>query len=198
MATNLNVVGGEVFGAVSQTAGTVIQRVIPPRLLQGSILKALLTSLVYTAQGTAHTLTLMKCVARTTVASAAAASQAVVNITADCGVGSLAGAIAPDDYLVIEKPDGTWHLGKVSSITSLAVTLTANVPTGGFAAGAKVFLMGAVADTHGGIKTLAGTASVTTTFTGDAIVESPGPIVIESNNATAAGTIVSAAVSYAK
>jgi hypothetical protein len=144
-------------GGFTATAGTIIQFVIPPRKSSFTVV----TTLAYISLGTQHTITVMRSLAETTLTADAAAGQAVINLQRDPGlyaanaladngpVPSVAdNAIATNDFVVVEKPDGTFHLGKVSSVSGLAVTLTANVPTGGFKAGAKVWFFGATADTN--------------------------------------------------
>lgn len=171
------------FGQLTATAGTIIRRTIAPKPGR----KPVITKAVYTNSTTAHTLTCMQSLAQTTVASAAAAGQAVVNFTADPG------SIAANDVCVIQKPDGTYETMQVSSVATLAITMTTNVPTGGFAAGAKIHFMGVAAD-HSANGQLTLPVSVTTTYSdaeggvfGGAV---DAPLVVESNNATAAGTLL--------
>ena len=178
------------YGKVTQTADTVITRTIPPSYNAFTHI----TNLKYTAAGTAHTVTVMRPLAApTTLTSAAAASQAVINVAA------LAGSLAANDYLVIEKPDGTYHTGIVSSVSTLAVTLTANVPSGGFASGAKVWNLGVAAD-HTNL-VFNGIASATTTYNDyvssvAATVFKEQPMIVYSNNATAAGTLENVSGGY--
>lgn len=185
------------FGKLSQTAGTAIVRTIPP-------MRNMFTHLAgfrYTAQGTAHVVTVMRPFGSSTLSAAAASGQAVVNITADAQAGTGGGALAANDYVVIEKPDGTYHTGVVSSVSTLAVTLTANVPAGGFSSGAVIWFFGVAAD-HTDAQ-FNGYASATTPYA-DRIGGVRGttkkyePLIIYSPNATAAGTLESASVVYAK
>lgn len=131
---------------LTETAGTVINRVIPPLANR----RTRITTIDVVCGSTAHTLSIMRALGRTTLSAAALASQAVINLTADPGavVSPYTGvnAIAANDYLVIEKPDGSMHLGIVSSVATLAITLTANVPTGGFNNGADVWFFGIPSD----------------------------------------------------
>lgn len=175
------------YGLVTATAGTVITRTLPAK-------KRHWTHLLfakYIAGATAHTLTVMQALGTTTLSAAAAAGQAVVALTADPGVGTASGVIAANDYVVIEKPDGTFHTGIVSSVSGLNVTLTANVPTGGFAALAPVWFFGVIGDGHPQY-TL--TASVATTLqsTIGSVVSSLRryqPLILHSGNATNAGVL---------
>jgi hypothetical protein len=121
-------------------------------------------SLNVKAGSTAHAIIIARPKNWTTVASAAAAGQAVINITADPGIYStnyrypLPGVVAssaglyaypgrvPDsgisagDYCAYQLTDGTWVFDTVASVSTLAITMTNNVPTGGVAAGAPFFL----------------------------------------------------------
>lgn len=170
------------FGKLTQAFGTAIVRTIQPVINHYTHL----SSLKYLAAGTAHTITVMRPLGRTTLSAAADANQAVINLTADPG------SIAGNDYVVIAKPDGTFHTGVVSSVNSLAVTLTANVPTGGFANGAIVWFMGVAGD-HTNSQ-FDGTASTLVSH-GDGIsslfgtLDDYAPMIVYSNNATAAGTL---------
>lgn len=183
------------YGKKTESAGTEITVLVPPV----ASLFARLTTLRYRAAGTAHTLTALKQLGETTVASTAAAGQAVVNVSADPGTGTVAGGIAAGDFLAVEKSDGTYHVGKVSSVATLAITLTANVPTGGFAAWARVLFFGAPAD-HTGTQ-FSGTASTLESYQDEAsgVVASASRnqgVLVHSDNATAAGTLEQVAAAY--
>lgn len=183
------------WGGDTETADTVIRRIIP--FVNG--LKTVLALLIYTSGGTAHTVTVFKPFSKTTLSAAAAASQAVINLTADPGVGTVAGAIAANDKLLIEKPDGTLHYAVVQSVSTLAITLTASVPSGGFDAGARVWFYGVAADRH---PSFAPATSATTTYAADeGLVAADGvnePLFVESSNATAAGTIRTLTAHYVR
>lgn len=175
------------FGSLTQTAGTPIVRTVNP--VRNAYTH--ITCVKYTAAGTAHTVVIMRPYAKTTLSAAAAAGQAVINITADSGV-TPPGAIAANDYLVIEKPDGTFFTGLVSSVATLAITLTANVPTGGLSSGATVWFMGAPGD-HTDAQ-YSGTASTTVTYSDDCgsvrgTINKYEPMLVYSANGTAAGTL---------
>ncbi len=194
----MNAFGGNGSGSQTQTAGTRIRQLIPPRPRT----LARITKLVYTAAGTAHTLTVARPINKTTASLAAAASQAVINLTADPGVtGNL---IAANDLLAIRETDGVTRLYIVSSVSTLAITLTTNL-TAGAAAGASVWNFGILTDTdpRTGVAhpTLAGTASVASTYEdreGGVIAghEVDSPLLVDSNNATAAGTLNQLSWSY--
>lgn len=188
------------YGAgATASAGTEVTVLIPPR--RGAFTR--LTKLSVRMGGTAHTIVVLKSLAApTTVSSNAAGAQAVVNITADSGA-TPPGAIAANDYCVVQLDNGSFWLGKVSSVSSLAITFTANLPSAA-AAGNNVWFMGAVADhpvrSQTNLKvppavgySVVGTVSILNTW-GDGttcLEQSNGtyePLVLVNANATAAST----------
>lgn len=196
----MNSFGGNGVGGLTASAGTRIRFLIPPRVR--GITR--ISKWVYTAGVTAHTLTAARPIGRTTASAAAAAGQAVINLTADPGVsGNL---IAANDLLAIRETDGVTRLYTVSSVSGLAITLTGNL-TAGAAAGAAVWNFGILGDTDpvtgAAHPTLVGTASATSTFEdreGGVIAGhlTDAPILVDSNNATNAGTIQQLSWSYTK
>jgi hypothetical protein len=194
----------DVYNVASQTitADTLIEVVIPPK----EDCRTRLMKLEYTSAGTAHTVTMMRPLSKTTLSAAAGTGQAVVNLTAEPGAGiaaygtTVAGAIAANDYLVIRKEStGVSYLVKVSSVATLAITLTANVPVA-FAAGDTVWFYGVPTNvqtnTARGHVALLPPVSATTTYAstdwGEGIFttsERDAPVIVSSTNATAAGTI---------
>ena len=137
------------------SAGTAFRfNVSPPRRDR----RPIITRLTATNGVTGHTGYVMQTLARTTVASAAAAAQKVVNFTADPG------SIATNDWCAFKKPDGTWWIDMVASVATLAVTMTNNVPTGGLAAGAEILFFGIYSDGH---ESFAIPTSAETTWTDD-------------------------------
>lgn len=191
-------VAGVHFGGLTATAATVITAFIPPRVGFFS----LLTRILYRCAGTAHTISIQKSLNVTTLTSAAAASQAVINLAVDPGTGTVAGAIANTDYVLVQLDDGTFFLQKVASVASLAITLTTNLPATA-AAGNKVWFFGAPGDQPASSQTtqkrnpllgyqILATVSVMNDWGDNAsgICQSNNPnepIMISSNNATAAG-----------
>lgn len=192
-----------------------------------------LTSIIYTEGTTAHTVYVMRPLNWTTVASAAAAAQAVINITADPGIfttkyryplpgatPSTAGyytypgrvgnnAIAGGDYCVYQLTDGTWVMDTVSSVSTLAITMTTNVPTGGVAAGAPFFFFGISTDTDPATGTTQPHTLAIASATRQNLIQDansggynslhPGdPMLFYSGNATAAGTLCEIVGYYAK
>lgn len=193
----MNVIGGNGLGKLTQAFGTLIQRLIPPK--SGAITR--LTTLVYTAQGTAHVITVLRSIGKTKLSSAASASQAVINLVADPGPTiPSANPIAANDYVAMQSDDGVTRLYKVSSVATLAITLTSNVVYAA-SAGRPVWFFGITTDTDPNTgeahPTLRGVASQTTTYT-DVNNDGAGifathntfePLMINSDNATAAGTL---------
>lgn len=219
MLTDSRVMGGENYGRLTQTADTVIARLVYPK--RDAI--TAITFCSYINQGTAHTLTVMRPFNWTTFTADASAAQAVVNITVNPGAYSTAGVwqyntfggtpsvannlMAASDFVVYELPDGNYVVDTVASITSLAVTLTTNVPTGGVKKGGRIWFYGITTDLNPQTgkahpaHTL--TASVTTTIQnnyGDAFrsLNAYDPIIVHSNNATAAGTLERVSALYLK
>lgn len=197
--------GGHHASNLTATAGTEITCLIPPKVRAYSRL----TRVLYRCGSTAHTITAAKALASTTLSAAAAGSQAVINITADSGV-TPPGAIAAGDFVCVQLDSGQYHLGKVSSVSTLAITLTANLPSAA-AAGSKVWFLGAVGD-HTSSQTankpnpIKGsqfpcTASVLNDW-GDyasgicQTLNQEEPLLVHSNNATAAGTFEQVSAAY--
>lgn len=183
--------GGNGSGKLTQTAGTRIRYLIAPYI--GAITR--LTKLVYTAAGTAHTLTGVRPIGNTTTTAATAAAGTVINLTADPNPSG--NAIAANDLLAVRETDGVTRLYTVSSVSTLAITLTAGL-TAGVASGGKVWSFGITTDTdpRTGLAhpTFAAPASAQTTYQDSdsgvlATLGQDEPILFDSNNATAAGTL---------
>lgn len=191
--------GGNGYTGLTQSAGTRIRLVVPPNTRGYSRV----TKLVYAAGATAHTLTFARPIGKTTANGSAASGQAVINLTADPGPSG--NAINTSDLLAIRETDGVTRLYTVSSVSTLAITLTGNL-TAGAANGAKVWNFGALGDTDPttGLvhPTLAAAASPTTVSQEDreggviATHERDSPILIDSNNATNAGTFTQISWTY--
>lgn len=194
----------------TETADTPIIDFAPPVANR----KARLTSLIYTPAGTAHDLTLMRCIAevQTTAAAAAAATSLVLNsasFPSNTGAGTQ--DLASGDYVIVEYSDGTFGMHLVSNLSTLTITINA-IPSGkAVNSGASVWIMGAAADTlfHMTLKTIASTRMTYQDFSsgviesgftvGSGIFERDGvgdPIAFLSANGTAAGTLNFGAGSY--
>lgn len=197
--------GGNGSGGQTQTAGTVIRQLIPPDRRGFTRI----TKLAYTSAGTAHTVTCLRPLGKTTVASAGAAGQAVVNFTADPGVaaayGGISNAIAANDLVAIRTAsDGITRLYTVSSVSTLAITMTGNLSVA-VAAGDDIWFFGITTDTDGRANAahpaLLPPVSVTTTYEDReggivATYAKDEPILVNSNNATAAGTLAQLSWTY--
>jgi hypothetical protein len=217
-------------GGQTQTAGTVINFMIQPWLGQdgsgyasGTIPSKGLThvsKIFYNIGTTAHTLTFMRPLNYTTASSSAAGAQKVINIAADPGIYSTnykypipsggavdtadRSAIAANDFIAYQLANGLFIFDKISSVSTLALTMTSNIPTngGGIAKGGLIYLYGTITSVvpytrqaHP-VATLIAAASntvltelplgasdcglVTTMHPGD-------PMVIQSSNGTTAG-----------
>lgn len=193
--------------------GTPITAFVKPK---GKGYRTKVTQAKYTAAGTAHTLTFLTPLAQTTAYAAAASGALAVILSRDPGlyaanavldnrpVPSVAdNAIAANDWLVIRLADGQFWLTKPSAVAAGAVTgtITATVsavPASGILAGATVWFLGITTDTNPrtGLAhpAFACGASATSTFgdnTGE-IASTPGenePLMVNSDNATATGTL---------
>lgn len=186
-----NAVGGQVYGTATENAGTVINVLVAPKKRYFTRI----SKLRYTAAATAHTVTAMRPLGTTTASADAATSQAVVNITANPGPSG--NALAANDYIAIRHAvDGITRLYVVSSISNLAVTLTANL-TVAVTSGDKIWMFGVAANTD----PLTGTAHPPLAMGAGAVTEltddttgvvcthtTDQPILLQSNNATNAGT----------
>lgn len=193
-----NVIGGNGIGKNTASAGTRIKVLIPPDTRGYTRI----TKIVYTAQATAHTLTIARPIGRTTASAYAASGQAVINLTADPNPSG--NAIATNDLLAIKETDNVVRLYTVSSVATLAITLTSNLSVG-VAQGAKVWSFGILGDsvpeTGRAHDTLDGTASQTTEYEDReaglfASFYRDEPILFDSDNATNAGTLKQLTYAY--
>lgn len=195
--------GGNGRMGLTQVAGTRIQTLVPP--LPGAMTR--LSRMIYTPVTTAQVLTFLRPFGRTTVNGAAAAGQAVVNLTADPGVTpqntlTPSNPIAANDLIAIREKDGITRFYKVSSVATLAITLTGNL-VAGCLGGEKVWDFGIVSDTgedgqpHQNINS--GTAALTLQDSDSGVLASltqDDPILFDSPNATTAGTLTQLNWSY--
>lgn len=184
--------GGNIIGRATATAGTVINALIPPhptmttRVAQAKI----------TAGATAHTLTVLRPIGTTKASTAAPTGQAVVNVAANPGPSG--NALSANDWIAIRHAaDNVTRLYQVSSISSLAVTLTANLAVA-VTLNDKIWMFGVAADTDPAIGTAHPTYAIgsgaTTTLTDDTTGIACGhtkdqPVLLQDNNATNAGSI---------
>lgn len=194
-------------GKATATAATRI-RVLVPGDPHGY---TYLTFVRYTAAGTAHTLTMMRGQSFSTAASLVAAAAVAVPVN-DALVDGAGNVLAAVDVVAIELDDGSWHLGIVDTsgwnAGTKTITLTAGtaIPTGrSVPAGNRVISYGVAGDSGHAAYTLTGTASATTSYPAVAnagpLIKSTTrnePIIVDSDNATAAGTIEGVSAVYAK
>src|SRR5690606_19039441 len=194
------VVGHFSLGAKTANANTAIVGLIPPNKFAFTRLMYV----IYNCGSTAHTLRFMKCVGRTTLASAAASGQAVGNLAAQPsynGRASVAGNIATSDYGAVRLSDGSIHFG-ILTVSTLAVTFGSSLPVAA-AAGADFWTFGAIGEAgHAQHLVTASKArpeneysSPSGIFGSDGVDE---PLLIYSNNASNAGTIEDAYAHYVK
>jgi hypothetical protein len=197
-------IGGGGVGRVTQAAGTRIRAVLGG----AGGLYTHCTNFRYTAAGTAHLGTLMRDASNANAASvlAAAGTSLVVDKALTDGDGN---APANLDVFVIRLNDGSWHLSTISGWTAgtkTAVLNTAIPANKSVLKGAPVFCYGVAGDTFQLGNTFTLTASATTNFPNQSGTDSsltrgrsPGaPLVFDSDNATAAGTLEYANFMYAK
>ena len=133
--------GGDGIGKTTATAGTAIVACAAGKA--GAYCNVV--KLANTAGATAHTGYLMRDASGTYLTSAAAASQAVINVAAALTDGS-GNAVASGDYIAVQLDNGNWHVATFSSASTLAYTLGTNLSAAA-SAGNKVFCYGVVGDT---------------------------------------------------
>lgn len=193
----------------AQNSGTANVDHFPPK--KGAYTR--FDSLNYINGATAHVLYVMRPLSTpggpgyVTLTADAAASQAVVNLSADPGdyTGSRVSdnLIAANDYCLLELDDATFQRLIVSSVSGLAITFTANLA---YAAskGKRLWYFGISTDTnpfdgkaHHGIGL---PASATTNYApNNGIAQSfrmDEPMIVYDANATNAGIINTGAASY--
>lgn len=196
----MNGFGGNGFGKKTANAGTAINRLVPPKPQNFTRV----SKIVATAGVTAHTVTALRPLGRTKTSAVAAAGQAVVNLVADPGPSG--NGIAANDLVAIREVDGVTRLYTVSSVSTLAITLTGNL-TAGAAKGADFWDFGIATDsdprTGEAHQAFAVAASATTTYTDTegGVVASIGvdePILLQNNNATNAGSIDQVSFAYTR
>ncbi len=221
----ISIVGAQGFGQVTNASGgTVFSLLVPGRV--GAITRLL--SLTYTPPSNAQVLTCLRPLGQvqpvanlpiqsyTTVSAAAASGQAVVNIAAQPG--SAAHGIQANDFVAITESDGIQRLHKVSSVSTLAITLTTNLVTGVTATGqysvaannCYFWCFGATGTTdpnsgsvHPQLNVTASTNLVLADDTGTgagvlATYLTNSPILIQSNNATAQGYLQQVAAAWSE
>lgn len=212
------------FGKKTAAAGTAYTYLIEPMTGYWP----LINFLQFNVLGTAHTLTIMRPMCSQLVSgqtqrcscyltAAAAGAQAVININQDPGVytaytynGSSAprtanSILAAGDWLAFKYPDGSWGVDTVSSVSTLAITMTTNLGTGGLAAIAPVWHFGIPADTNPADAqahptfTLKESSTVNLGSEGCPVMggfRAGDPLLLHVNNATAASILERGVASY--
>jgi hypothetical protein len=190
---------GDGYGSITATLGTELLRVCPPKA--GRFTRV--HSTVYDCAGTAHTLTMMVPLDKTQVATDAAAGQAVIKLKA--AVADASGTkIAANDYIVVKDETGIFGVYKVASVSGNSITISVSIGSAdgsGFVnkvlADAAVWFYGTAADHSKRAFTMKASTVTTLPDATNGWCTTPSkfqPIVIHSDNSTAAGTLV--AVSY--
>jgi hypothetical protein len=178
----------------TETAGTVITELIPPR--EDSRVR--LTKLVYTAGATAHDIVIMKSLQKVRTTAAAVSTATTIVVSSASFVGT---SIASGDYLCVEHEDGTFGLYLASGLSTLTVTI--NALTKGVPSGADVWIFGSPtgdASYHCTLKSVASTriefadptSGICETGYDDGSYSSTGagdPMMVYSANGTNAGAI---------
>lgn len=197
-----------VTGAKTQTAGTVITQLIQPKV--GGI--ARVNKINYTSGSTVHTLQFLRSQGSTTTTAAAAAGDSTITVASTSPItsdfSSATETLAANDWIAIQSTDGTYELAKVSSVSSLTITLTATLAKA-VASGAAVYAFYELARpaTSAGRPAIAfyPTASTLSSIGcedhASAIVDGMvrgAPVMVHSDNATAAGYIQALSGAYLK
>jgi len=182
-------------GKHTATAGTRIRALL--HATRG--LFTYLTFLRYTAAATAHTLTVMRgqTHARAAAAASAGATDVIVTLAMLDGAGN---ALAANDLVSMELNDLSWHLGVVSAWDggTKTITLTGGtaIPAGySVPVNAQVISYGIASDTNHATLQFTAPQSATTDFPAEqagilARSNMRGePLIVDSDNATNAGTL---------
>jgi hypothetical protein len=194
--------GGNGDGGITAAAGTVINYLVPPS--RGGVTR--ITTLIYTAAGTAHNLTFQRTLGRCLCVTTVAAGGTVIVLNKDPGApgvayGGVNDPTAVNDLIAVRETDGITRLYTVSAIAGLSVTVSPALVVGvtsSSSGSSDVWLLGQPGDTDGRSgrahpKFPSGTAGTTWQDTaGGGVVATYGvdePILVSSNNVTAAGTI---------
>lgn len=198
---DLKLCGGDTRLKKTAVAGTAIRMLVPPK----PNFIARLVQFVYAALGTAHVLTVLRSLGRTTARAAAAAGQAVVTVAAEMGPsGNL---LAANDLVAAREVDGITRLYVVSAVPSSYpgdVTMTGSF-TAGLAAGADLWNFGITSDTDPktGLAhqtadlTLSATTTLNDSTIGIARSHAPDePLLLSVDNATTAGALILGSFAY--
>jgi hypothetical protein len=178
------------FGSKTETFGTPIVRCIPPRPSPAGGNRTRLTGLGYKPAATAHTLTVLGELGRTTVATDAASGATSIKVTS-LPSDSSGGPPSNGDYIVIQYEDGSWDAVLISNYSALTFTVPALAQK--VKADSTLYFMGAPGDWANQQITMV--ASTEFTFVGNEKcclgvgTKDNSPLVVHSDNAGNAGTL---------
>jgi hypothetical protein len=194
------------FSTVTDTAGTAFGVVIPP--VAGKI--ARVNEIIYTSGATAHTVYVMRPVGKTTSDGqgfdVASLDIPVSNVNAMPAPNSTTSeTIAASDYMAWLDTDGKYQFGEVAGVSANVVSLSASYPPG-VPDGSPVWIFGELARApHLAFSPpVSATTKIPLVAQGGVPVQLDSsvrsgvgdPILVLSNNLTAAGTLVSVTGSY--
>ncbi len=128
------------YKRLTQTAGTVITQVVEPKM-NGS--KAIITRIAYLCGATAHTLIVLKALAKTVATAAQVATDTAITVASKAFRGD---NVAASDYIVVRHTDGTYGAYLVSAVSTLTFTIPALAAA--VAINSPVWIMGAVGETE--------------------------------------------------
>lgn len=191
--------------------GTAIRSTIQPKKNK----RIKVTYVVYSDTGTAHTITFMSPLAKTRTTAAIALAGTSMTVARDPGAyaanavadgrpvpGVADNLIAANDYVAYRQADGVVATSIVSSVVNNAdgtVTFTIAAAAAAVVAGADVWFLGIPTDSNPrtGVAHPARTSGAATGVTafgaiGEVVAQTPGsgePMMVNSNNATATGTL---------
>jgi hypothetical protein len=183
--------GGDSLRGVTAAAGTKIRAVAQPHPTGVTVL----TKWVYTTQGTAHAVTVMREIGRTFAAAAAGAGATSLTLAGDPGPAG--NGLANGDLVGILETDGLVHLYLVNTFSGTALTVQGSGLVAGANYGAALWDFGVEVDTYppSGYPHNAETVPLSTTRTREnqagmeAGRTANSPVVFVSANGAAAGTL---------
>ena len=151
-----------------------------------SVYRQVVTRLTLTNSTTAQTLSIMNALARTTTSAAALTAQKVLDLTADPGVGTVAGVIASGDFCIVKLSTGKHQANEVDSVSTLEITFVDDFDAA-VDKGAAVYFYGTEGDGHEQVPIAASGETTFESSEGWFVAENAGyPLLFHVNNATAA------------
>lgn len=185
---------GDGYGSATATAGTEIVRIVPPKSNRYSRVDGF----IYDCSTTAHTVTCLVTLDETTVVTDAASGAATIKV-ANLPSAQESGAIAASDFIVTQNENGTYVAYKIASLSGSTLTVTTSVGdadgsglTVKVLADAPVYFMGAPGDHAKRQFTMVASTRNNTLpprgYVAMSVIKNT-PILVHSNNATAAGVL---------